>query len=707
MPRARAVVHVGADLLNEFECNPFILCMGMPHLFPRGLPADAFRGQVPEATVKHLLRFHDQRFAESSMLLFFLYSQRVRHEAARLSVARVRGNTSQVQAYIDLVNESGFIARLQSAIAEPDGDDARHLTRVLQPALMWTSGRMPWFPASRKKVYPLLVANALLYGHAALFVTNSPSLRDDGLTIRLALGRTGVEPDHAAMVAGLPDARARARLILQNPVVDARMFHRRQVVLRATLFGLDDYRQMKRTLPLGDRRGIYGRVTAHCGCVEGTRNGGLHDHCQVHGTILRPDVLHNLSAEQVHARHASIIACGLHADVHARHAAGAAAATNARIHGDPPPARPVSVGLTQPPTTIAEAEQTAAEVVSRVNRHIHSATCTKENGNGKCRMAVKRRPAATTRIQHLLPLVADDTFAAQWADVNTSSSSGEDDDDAQRMPQLVADDTDDDDDDDDDPRRPPRRGQRGRPRRPPRRAQRGRASGEDDDDDDDDDDNARRAPRRAPRRAQRPPFMRHGEGIPYLDEARVEGGDQYIVEYSPFLTAALLSNTCVSALGSSTQATVATYVMLWFSVNSFNSIHSIHSKLTMTTVMMTLNYCCCCCCCCQHFAAQILPSPLYDQKSSPANKHPSALSCCTAAATTIPFHCGGLWHTCTQRHACSHIGVKQNGRGDGSTFYSCGFDIDGDTSRVQQLPWHVHIRQQSPCSTVCKAAAPA
>ena len=143
--------------------------------------------------------------------------------------------------------------------------------------------------------------------------------------------------------------------------------------------------------------------------------------------------------------------------------------------------------MTRPPTTIAEAQATAEAVASRVNRHSHTFTCVKEKSLGKCRLGVKRRPDAVTRVVFL-----EDSGAS-------SSDSG----------------SDSDDDGEDDPA------------------------------------HAARVPR--------PGFMRTG-GVTYLEESRTPGGDQTIIEFSPVLTAALLCNTCVSALGSTTQATVTTYV---------------------------------------------------------------------------------------------------------------------------------------------------
>jgi hypothetical protein len=301
------------------------------------------------------------------------------------------------------------------------------------------------------------------------------------------MGRTGSEPDHARLLAELPDADARARLILNNAVVEARVFNRRQLALRSALLGVPDYHEAKQTLPLGQRKGVFGHVTFHCSCVEAQRNGGPHDHCLVHGTIIQPDILLRLPNDAVAANHASMIQCGLPPRIHAQHAATAAAAAQARSLGGPQPQRLGSVGLTRSPTAIAEAQTTAEEVASRVNRHSHTFTCVKEKTHGKCRLGVKRRPDAVTRVVFL-----EDPEASSSDNYSDSDDDGEDD------PAHAA-------------------------------------------------------------RVPRPGFMRTG-GVTYLEEKRTPGGDQTIIEFSPVLTAALRCNTCVSALGSTTQATVTTYV---------------------------------------------------------------------------------------------------------------------------------------------------
>jgi hypothetical protein len=88
--------------------------------------------------MQRMLRFYDQRFAQNSDFLFYLFNQEMRHEASR-EAGRIK-SSANIQRLGKLINEPGFKKRLQYANDHPESDQFEEAVRFTRAT---TNGREP------------------------------------------------------------------------------------------------------------------------------------------------------------------------------------------------------------------------------------------------------------------------------------------------------------------------------------------------------------------------------------------------------------------------------------------------------------------------------------------------------------------------------------------------------------------------------------
>lgn len=74
-----------------------------------------------------MLRFYDQRFAQNTNFLFYMFSQEMRHDACR-EVAKVK-SSEHMKRLKEIINEADFERRLQYAIDHPKSPQANDTVR--------------------------------------------------------------------------------------------------------------------------------------------------------------------------------------------------------------------------------------------------------------------------------------------------------------------------------------------------------------------------------------------------------------------------------------------------------------------------------------------------------------------------------------------------------------------------------------------------
>ena len=77
-----------ATIITDYN-NPKLILLAFPHLFPYGVGSLSEPREVPlpgpASYARHLLRFHDRRFAKCPELIFWLLNTMLRHRASSIS----------------------------------------------------------------------------------------------------------------------------------------------------------------------------------------------------------------------------------------------------------------------------------------------------------------------------------------------------------------------------------------------------------------------------------------------------------------------------------------------------------------------------------------------------------------------------------------------------------------------------------------------
>lgn len=183
-------VERGAVPINEFVNNGDGVMKAFAVLFVTGHGIRA-RGTLPRAVLRHLMLFHDGRFARSSQLVFHLFSQTRRHIVSRAVAARVRSRPDAMRAVTEVVTAPDFEARLERAVGAPGGEEASELLRQLLPHINVASAKLPYSNSRRRATMSKLTAYVDHYGLPSVFLTVSHDDAHDGLAIRLAIPSPG------------------------------------------------------------------------------------------------------------------------------------------------------------------------------------------------------------------------------------------------------------------------------------------------------------------------------------------------------------------------------------------------------------------------------------------------------------------------------------------------------------------------------------
>lgn len=287
-PEVLTVPMTSTTPLNEYAENDILLLGSFPNLFFLGkkLPMS---GPVSQRFRHKLLRQHDQRFSRNHQLLFLLFNQMQRHTVARNVAARVKSSPGSIEAFHEMVNEPGFTRDLDAAIKDPEGPIAEKLSRRVLPIIHVTGATVPFSATERRQALPKLIAYTHQFGMPSLFLTISPSDLDQPLTVRLASPGLSKDPDKSQRVFDfpMPALSERGRILGENPVAAAEVFHRLMDTVLKTMVGLLPIRtsgpqngaQARPPGLLSDReQRVLGVVSTHFFVTEAQGRGTLHTH---------------------------------------------------------------------------------------------------------------------------------------------------------------------------------------------------------------------------------------------------------------------------------------------------------------------------------------------------------------------------------------------------------------------------------------------
>ena len=299
-------VSIRADVpMNEFLVNDELIYKMFPNLFPFGEGLGS-SSTVSDARLKHLLMFHDGRFARELDFVFLMCNQMSRHENIRNVALNVCGKTEEREAFMDEINSKQFRDELAIAVEDYQkveldkknsidtslSSETRKLLRKMTKHLRLGTHALKHGPMSRDRCLSELRGLCTLYGLPSLFVTLAPSDIDNELVLRFTC-KADDKGSFDMRIGNLANKDVRSALITSNPVYCAKVFQKIFDVVATQLYGL----QMSRSSDAPDRKkvvetlsnGIFGETLAHYAVVEAQGRGALHLH-QLVWTSLSPSI---------------------------------------------------------------------------------------------------------------------------------------------------------------------------------------------------------------------------------------------------------------------------------------------------------------------------------------------------------------------------------------------------------------------------------
>ena len=310
--------------LNEFTDNNRLIGEAFWYDFPLGC-AFLKKGTQPTYVIKALLLHHDNRLACNSDLIFLHANQKQRHAVAQSISARVKLSSYAFKMFCRASMDPEFPHLLKEAKANPTGDSAGKLQRMILPFLDLCGRSVPWSAAERKSLQSELWALARRYGPASIFWTISPDDVHMGLVLRMCTaakdnesfpstagnfeermyrGETPPEilTDGCGISLSLDSELEETlqKLVTSNPVAAA-VVYRKLIfaVTKALMHCAVDTSSTKKTVPVSSRpKGIFGTPLANYYVTEVQARMALHCHGLFWGGFM-PAMLANLAAHKV------------------------------------------------------------------------------------------------------------------------------------------------------------------------------------------------------------------------------------------------------------------------------------------------------------------------------------------------------------------------------------------------------------------------
>jgi hypothetical protein len=370
--------------LNEFENLDMILYGSFPTLFMFGVGLNSCK-TISDTMARHLLLYHDNRFAENIQFIFYLFNVKMRHCAISNTSLYVKNNPSAVRDISQLIMSDNFMSRLADAKKNPDGKDAKELLGLLTKHIQPASSKLPFSIGERKLQLSQLLAYCKHFGTPSFFVTISPNDADNPLVINLA------DESVVSDCVFPPEYTQRLKIANENPVACAEVFYRSMEKVMATLIGYTpSYRRRANT---STTKGILGTPIAYFGVIETQGRGTLHLHFLV-WTAICPKTLQMVAHDDIMTKTAakvldSLCMASIPFEYHK--------SNKDRLLSKSPPLRH---GFETPTPDPADVEffVRAYRLAAMFQTHNHSFTCHKGKvGKHRCRLCRPQRVIDETR----------------------------------------------------------------------------------------------------------------------------------------------------------------------------------------------------------------------------------------------------------------------------------------------------------------------
>ena len=402
-------IPVRTSAFNEFKDNANLFYSSFGHLFLLGEGAPK-RMTSSQAQINHMLDQYDGRFANSPQLLFTLFNQLQRGVTARQVSLRVRGNHNLMKKFAKIVNEEGFVERLEDAIRNPDKKESKALIRLVNELITISGTNIPYSQMERNSAYPKILAMKRFFGAFSFFVTISPADMDSILTMRLS-NMEDVDCDEWNIPIKLPENFQRMKLLAKNSMAAATIYQKTMEIFFSELIGLDPTHLTRSSASALDDReeGVLGVPIAFASVTEFQSRGSPHSHFLLFTDISPLTIQMHLDKpgfiEKFAQRVDSMIKCHLPEDL--------SDIQNVQSHLAVEEETPVyrDHRIPVPVDSFDELMKFGDTVACGTNVHSHSATCHKgHSGDRSCRMAMPRPCSNDPTCCVQLELVNEDNY---------------------------------------------------------------------------------------------------------------------------------------------------------------------------------------------------------------------------------------------------------------------------------------------------------
>ena len=303
---AKAMSRREENPLNEYDNGDMILAKACPDLFMFGYAYHSSRPTLNKYETQHLLMQYTASAGSNRNLLCQLFESNRRHSVISNMHAKV---SSDPKAFDQFANEFAsveFQTKLQAAIKNPNGSDAKYVLNKLTPLLTFAGRKSAFGALERNESAGQILALGRQIGCSSNFLTFGIDDINHPNAIRFALRstsnhdfpavnskasqnelKTGIRlSDKGEGTIRIPQGYTeRLKLMNDNPVGAAMAF--KQVVhdVMSILFGIkpsnysgDNNRTTKTEFKNSDEIGISGTPWAFFGKNEVTHSGSLHFH---------------------------------------------------------------------------------------------------------------------------------------------------------------------------------------------------------------------------------------------------------------------------------------------------------------------------------------------------------------------------------------------------------------------------------------------
>ena len=130
-----------------------------------------FKGSIPNDYLVHLLCQGHNQFAGDAAFIFTACNQRMRHETLTSVSCKAKRNPSSMEQLGKLTKDPLFAKKVSTAVACPDGKEAKEVLQMFQNVLKNSGASVPYSPFESASAVSKVHAMCQWYGCPSVFIT--------------------------------------------------------------------------------------------------------------------------------------------------------------------------------------------------------------------------------------------------------------------------------------------------------------------------------------------------------------------------------------------------------------------------------------------------------------------------------------------------------------------------------------------------------